>query len=173
VWKLGSHSETRTWPELHIIVVVVVFQGLGLLACSSFRTYFSVSYESIWIVGRTPWMGDRPNAKPLPIHRTTQHRKMPTHIHASSGIRIHDPNIRAAEDRTATGTGCIALFPCIRCGYYKYGKGKVKGKVNYSLCLTKHYVMKTYWGNGRTRVYPKVSALPSGTRTANGTALCH
>jgi hypothetical protein len=30
-----------------IVIVVVVFQGLGLLACSSFRIYFSETYESI------------------------------------------------------------------------------------------------------------------------------
>jgi len=33
---------------------IIVFQGLGLLACSGFRTYFYEIYESIWTVGRTP-----------------------------------------------------------------------------------------------------------------------
>jgi hypothetical protein len=44
------------------------------------------------------------------LHRTAQHRKMRTHIHASSGIRTRYPSVRAVEDRTcldcaATGTG--------------------------------------------------------------------
>jgi hypothetical protein len=34
----------------------------------------------------------------LYLHRITQHRKTRTHMHASSGIRTHDPSVRAAED---------------------------------------------------------------------------
>jgi hypothetical protein len=37
----------------------------------------------------------------LYLHRKTQHRKTRTHIHASSGIRTHDPNFRAVEDSTS------------------------------------------------------------------------
>jgi len=53
-----------------------------------------------WTIGRTPWTGDRPDARPLPAHRVTQHTKTRTRIHASSGIRTHDPSVRLAEDRT-------------------------------------------------------------------------
>jgi hypothetical protein len=84
-----------------IIVVVVVFQGSGLLACSGFRVYFPETYECIWTVGRTPWTGDRPDSRPLPTHRKTKHRKTRTHIHSSSGIRTHNPSVRAAEDITS------------------------------------------------------------------------
>jgi hypothetical protein len=65
-----------------------------------FRTYFSENYESIWKIGRTPWTGDEPNARPIPTQRTTQHRKTLTHIRASSGIRTHDPCVRTAENST-------------------------------------------------------------------------
>jgi hypothetical protein len=58
------------------------------------------TYEFIWTVGRTPWTGDQPDARPLHTHRTTQRRKMRTYIHASSGVRTHDPSVRAAEDST-------------------------------------------------------------------------
>jgi hypothetical protein len=34
----------------------------------------------------------------LYLHRTKQHRKTRTHIHASSWIRTHDPSVREAED---------------------------------------------------------------------------
>jgi hypothetical protein len=34
------------------------------------------------------------------LHRTTQHRKTWTYIHASSGIQTHDPSFRSAEDST-------------------------------------------------------------------------
>jgi hypothetical protein len=44
----------------------------------------------------------------LYLHRTTQHRKMRTNIHALSGIRTHDPSNQPANthasDRTATVT---------------------------------------------------------------------
>jgi hypothetical protein len=39
----------------------------------------------------------------LYLHRTTQHRKKKNadiHIHASSGIRTHDPSVQAVEDST-------------------------------------------------------------------------
>jgi hypothetical protein len=45
----------------------------------------------------------------LYLHRTTQHRKTRTNIHALSGIRTHDPSNKPAKthasDRTATVTG--------------------------------------------------------------------
>jgi hypothetical protein len=44
----------------------------------------------------------------LYLHRTTQHRKTPTNIHALSGIRTHDPSNQQAKthasDRTVTVT---------------------------------------------------------------------
>jgi hypothetical protein len=50
-------------------------------------------------VGRTPWTGDQPVARPLPTHRTTQtQKKRQTDIHALSGIRTHDPSVWASED---------------------------------------------------------------------------
>jgi hypothetical protein len=49
--------------------------------------------------GRTPWTIDHSVARPLPAHRTTQHRiNAHTDIHALGGIRTHDPNFRASED---------------------------------------------------------------------------
>jgi len=36
----------------------------------------------------------------LHLHRATQHRETRTHIHASCGIRTHDPSVRAAADST-------------------------------------------------------------------------
>jgi hypothetical protein len=46
----------------------------------------------------TPWMEDQPAARLLPSQRTIQTEKMHTDIHASSGIRTHDPSVRAGED---------------------------------------------------------------------------
>jgi hypothetical protein len=38
--------------------------------------------------------GDQPVAKPLPTHKQNKR----TDMHASSGIRTHDPSVRAGED---------------------------------------------------------------------------
>jgi hypothetical protein len=53
--------------------------------------------------GRTPWLGDQSNARPLPTHRTTQHRNTQTHpcpeqdsnlrSQCSSGRRQYMPQI--------------------------------------------------------------------------------
>jgi hypothetical protein len=49
------------------------------------------------------WTSDQSRRQGLDLHRTK------TNIHASSGIRTHDPSNQAAKtyalDRTATGTG--------------------------------------------------------------------
>jgi hypothetical protein len=60
--------------------------------------YFS--FLMLYTVGRTPCMGDQPVARPLTTHRTKH-----TDIHASSGIRTHDPSVRASEDRAASVIG--------------------------------------------------------------------
>jgi hypothetical protein len=53
-----------------------------------------------WRFVRTPWTGYQPNARPLPTQDNTIQKNADTHIHASSGIRTHDPSVRAVEDST-------------------------------------------------------------------------
>jgi hypothetical protein len=51
--------------------------------------------------GTTPWASDQPVTRPLPKHRTTQTQNKRIHtrnIHALSGIRTHDPSVRASEN---------------------------------------------------------------------------
>jgi hypothetical protein len=52
------------------------------------------SFFILYTVGRTPWAGDQLVARPLPSHRINAH----TDIHALSGIRTHDPNVRARQE---------------------------------------------------------------------------
>jgi hypothetical protein len=56
------------------------------------------SFLILYTVGRTPWTGDQPVARPLPTHRTTQIEQTHRDIHAFSGIRNHDPSVRASEE---------------------------------------------------------------------------
>jgi hypothetical protein len=59
-------------------------------------------FLNLYTVGRTPWTGDEPVARPLPTHRKTQTLNKRTltsaDIRASSGIRAHDPSVSARED---------------------------------------------------------------------------
>jgi hypothetical protein len=49
--------------------------------------------------GRTPWTSDQAVSRPLYTLRTTHtQNNAHTDIHASSGIRTHDPSVRASED---------------------------------------------------------------------------
>jgi hypothetical protein len=56
----------------------------------------------------------------LYLHRTTQHGKTRTNIHALSGIRTHDPSNKPAKthasDRTAIVTGIILISRSIIIG---------------------------------------------------------
>jgi hypothetical protein len=56
------------------------------------------SFLILYTVGRTPWTGDQPVARPLPTHTTTQTQNKHTDIHASSGIRTHVPSVLAGEE---------------------------------------------------------------------------
>jgi hypothetical protein len=57
--------------------------------------------------GKTAWTSDQPMARPLLTYRTTQIQNKRTHtnIHALSGIRTHDPSVRASEDKSS----CLGL----------------------------------------------------------------
>jgi hypothetical protein len=58
------------------------------------------SFLIFYTVGRTPWTGDQPVARLLPAHTGHHKHRINAHtdIHASSGIRTHDPSVRASED---------------------------------------------------------------------------
>jgi hypothetical protein len=65
----------------------------------------SFRFLNLYRVGRTPLMGDQSVAWPLHTH---------TDIYASSGIRTHDPSVRASEDnaldRAATVIGKLSIY---------------------------------------------------------------
>jgi hypothetical protein len=77
--------------------VLTARAGLGLVYSDSKLT--SETMDPFRHFDRTPWKGgDRPDARPVPTHRTAQRRNMWTHIHASGGIRIYDPMICRTSD---------------------------------------------------------------------------
>jgi hypothetical protein len=77
----------------------------GLLEKSEFAQHdYEDGHQIGWNVARR---GSTQN-KACTYARQHKHRKTWTHIHASSGIRTHDPSVQAAENTT-----CLRL-----CGHW-------------------------------------------------------
>jgi hypothetical protein len=68
--------------------------GLGLL----------LSFLILYTVGRTPWRGDQPVARPLRMHRTTQTSRPPVGFEPTLSVLELAKSVRALE-RTATVIG--------------------------------------------------------------------
>jgi hypothetical protein len=65
------------------------------------------SFLILYTVGRTPWTGDQPAARSLPIHRTTQTQNKRTQTSMPLGFEPTTPVFEGAKtlhalDRTAT-----------------------------------------------------------------------
>jgi hypothetical protein len=90
----------------------VALQSFRTMAASRIGGFLNYFRHMVGLLGRviSPSHG-------LYLHRTTQHRKTRTNIHASSGIRTHDLSNQLAKthasDRTATVTGMYKLTPYI------------------------------------------------------------
>jgi hypothetical protein len=86
-----------------IYISPVALQSLKDLGRLTYRRFLELFRHMVRLLGRviSPSQG-------LYLHRTTQHRKTRTKIHALSGIRTHDPSNQPAKthasDRTATVT---------------------------------------------------------------------
>jgi len=61
----------------------------------TFENYESIFGQLVGLLERGIGLSQGHN-----LHRTTQHIKMQTYIHASSAIRNHDRSVSAVEDRT-------------------------------------------------------------------------
>jgi len=54
-----------------IIIIIIILQCIGHSGTVPVQNFNFWTYESIWAVGRIPWTGDQPNARPLPTHDNT------------------------------------------------------------------------------------------------------
>jgi hypothetical protein len=77
------------------------------------------SFLILYTVGRTPCTEDQPVASPLPTHRTTQAQNKPTQtsMTPSSGVRTHDPSVRAGEDCPCLRTRGLPLWSAWKITY--------------------------------------------------------
>jgi hypothetical protein len=98
------------WRKLHIEELHNIYSSCSILSLSSLslfpvaptmehrasmKRFVSLQFHNPETVGRAPWMGDQPIARPLPIQ--TQ-----TNIHTLSGIWTHCPRVRAGEDSSSS-----------------------------------------------------------------------
>jgi hypothetical protein len=111
--KRSTVFNSRLFPLCISVKTLLFFQGsdlteipiLCLLSVCGFTVLLLdlshfISFLILYTVGRTRWTEDKPIGRPLPTHRTTQTQNKCTQssIHALSGIRTHDPSVRASED---------------------------------------------------------------------------
>jgi hypothetical protein len=95
------HAKYRIYGILNIIVIII-FQGLGLLACSSFRIYFLKLMNLFGqLVGLLGWATGPMQG--LYIYTGQPSTEKCRDIHALSGIQTHDPSVQVAEDSICLG----------------------------------------------------------------------
>jgi hypothetical protein len=86
----------------------VALQSLKSLGRFTYRRFLELFLHMVGFLGRVI----SPSQGPY-LHRTTQHRKMRTNIHALRGIRTHDPS-----NHPATVTG-IKKLTAINIPFFK------------------------------------------------------
>jgi hypothetical protein len=97
---------TECWPDMifaHCVLHINCNQGyttkiyLSTILLLDLNRFFS--FLILYAIGKTPCTGDKPVTRSLPTHRTTQTQNKRTQTSIPlSGIRTHDPNVRASED---------------------------------------------------------------------------
>jgi hypothetical protein len=108
---------------INVIFFPVALQSVKDLGRLAYRRFLELFRQMVGLLGRviSPSQG-------LYLHRTTQHRKTRTNIHALSGIRTHDPRNQPAKthasDRTVTVTGKLSLYIVIIIKIYVF---KIEG----------------------------------------------
>jgi hypothetical protein len=100
---LGRH--TRLYTSKIILDAPFSFYGQGLLESSNSELSSKLLKHLAGILRR----GIGPS-QGLYLHRTAQHRRRRTHIHASSGIRTHDPSAQTVQDCARLVIGNRKIF---------------------------------------------------------------
>jgi hypothetical protein len=132
-WGARRGGKSRAGTKRRMEALTTVYLKMGLqptpeMLCIKNRPIFSVAVQSLKDLGRLTYrrflelfkhmlglLGRVISpSQGLYLHRTTQHRKTRTHIHALSRIRTYDPSNQRtkthASDHTATVTGKTGLY---------------------------------------------------------------
>jgi hypothetical protein len=98
-----------------IFIIIIVFQGLSLLACSGFRTYFSESYKSIGqlvgLLGREigPTQGLYLHASQHNTEKRGDTSMLRVGFEPTIPVFERPKTVRAS-DRSAIGTGSFLIL---------------------------------------------------------------
>jgi hypothetical protein len=91
--------------SIYLYVCLSVYLSIYLSAClfMALQPFVGpcllLQFLNLHTVGKTPWTGDQPIAKPLPAHTGQHKHRINAHRHyASSGTRTYDASVRASED---------------------------------------------------------------------------
>jgi hypothetical protein len=95
------------------------------MAVQPFDNWEFFSILILYTVGRTPWKGDQPVARPLPTCRTTQTQNKCTRIHAFVGFEPTIPVFELAKTVHALERA-VTVIGFVTCK----GKGKVVPVLN-------------------------------------------
>jgi hypothetical protein len=88
-WKFTGNKRERPLELWHY-----VYLSLWLYSPLDFDRFFS--FLIVYTVGRTPWTGDQPDARPLPTHRITQTQNKRTQTSMPwMGFELN-PSVRAS-----------------------------------------------------------------------------
>jgi hypothetical protein len=108
-----DHSGEEMFSLLPYSVALQSLEDLGRLTYGRFLNLFR---NLVGLLGRRISL-----SRGLYLYRAAQHRKTRTNIHTSSGIRTHDPSVRAIKDhapgRVATATGNMFSFSDLIVGF--------------------------------------------------------
>jgi hypothetical protein len=90
---VDKETNVCSWPFISTTMTMMMMYS-SLLGLGHF-----FSFLILYTVGRTPWTGDQPIARPPLTHRKHKHRVNAhnTDIHALSGIRTHNPSVQASK----------------------------------------------------------------------------
>jgi hypothetical protein len=61
------------------IIIIIILQCIGHSRPVPVQNFSFWTYESIWATCRTPWTGDQPDVRPLPIQDNTTQKNADTH----------------------------------------------------------------------------------------------
>jgi hypothetical protein len=115
----GRTKKNREY-EMETPSPISIIKGDTLLGPGGF-----FSFVILYTVGRTPWTGDQPVARPLPKHRTTQTQNKRTQTtiprmgFEPTTIEFEQAKTGHTLDRAATVIGCLTI-PLLEVYYEMY-----------------------------------------------------
>jgi hypothetical protein len=111
---MGPENKNHCAGECHQKFTAALFFSMTLPDHSGPRPLIQIR-NHFYTGGRTPWTSDQLVARPLPKQKTTQTQNKRIHtpnIYALSGIRTHDPSVRASEDSSFLRPRCYCDRLC-------------------------------------------------------------